>query len=266
LELETQNIQAIIITGFNHLPWSRYLFVHADDAHSAQAWLSNLAPQITHSSWTKTLDSQTLKPHSAINLAISYQGLVALGLDSTTLHTFPEELIQGMGANDRARRLGDNGQSDPVHWEYGNPNTPSDQTIHFLLVIQTATEAELDSLEAKCRAGIEHCHLRSVVAPETGRPLPEQREHFGFHDSISQPEIEGTPKGVKSREEYLRTGEFILGYQNEYGLFPATPTVTAQLDVKDNLPHTNAVADGAESRESYERESVSQDPVANTTN
>jgi Dyp-type peroxidase family len=232
---ETTDIQAIIVTGFGYLPWSRYLFLHADESGSAQAWLADVAPTITHSSWRKGPDGRTVKPHSAVNIAISCQGLVALGLNSAAIQTFPEELVQGMGMKARARRLGDNGASDPSQWELGNPGVPPNQVTHFLLILQTATEPELDRLEKECQTKNDLYRLRNVVPPETGRPLPLQKEHFGFHDSISQPEIEETPKSVNPGAEYLKTGEFILGYENEYGLFPATPMVSADLDVYRNL-------------------------------
>jgi Dyp-type peroxidase family len=114
-------------------------------------------------------------------------------------------------------------------------NTPANQVVHFVLILQTATEAELNQLEKECQTRIDLFQLRKVAPPETGRPLPLQKEHFGFHDSISQPEIEATPKGNNSGTEYLKTGEFILGYENEYGLLPATPMVPANLDVHGNL-------------------------------
>lgn len=240
MRLETKDIQAIIITGFGYLPWSRYLFLHADQVEHARAWLADLAPRVTHSSWTKKDDGGTLKPKSAANVAISYHGLVALGLETATLQSFPEELIQGMGTVARARRLGDNGASAPSHWELGNPTTPSDRLVHFLLVLQTATEAELDQLEQEWQARIGTFHIRNVLPTETGQPLPLQKEHFGFHDSISQPEIEGAPKGPEPNQECLKAGEFILGYENEYCLIPATPTAPANLDVYSNLVDMDA--------------------------
>ena len=233
--LETNDIQAIIVTGLGYLPWSRYLFLHADNSDDARSWLAHVAPSITHSAWRKGPNGDTVRPHSAVNIALSCQGLAALGLDTAVIQTFPEELLQGMDNPARARRLGDNGASDPSLWELGNPDTPVEQAIHFVLILQAASEAELCLLEQESQTIIELYHLRYAAHRETGRPLPLQKEHFGFHDSISQPEIEGTPKGIRAEAEYLKAGEFILGYKNEYDLFPSTPMVAADQDAHENL-------------------------------
>ncbi len=58
------------------------------------------------------------------------------------------------------------------------------------------------------------------------------REPFGFFDGIAQPQIEGIKgKGV-------RTGEFILGYPNEYGFHPLSPVLPAADDPGHILPES----------------------------
>ena len=49
------------------------------------------------------------------NLAFTWTGLQALGIDANTLASFPEDFRDGMAA--RATRLGDVGDSAPEHWE-----------------------------------------------------------------------------------------------------------------------------------------------------
>src|SRR5205807_8969392 len=75
-----------------------------------------------------------------------------------------------------------------------------------------------------------------LFAQEQGATLPKDKEHFGFRDSISQPEIEGSPKPPPPDQASLKPGEFVLGYENEYGILPATPTVPAADDRQKNLP------------------------------
>ena len=58
------------------------------------------------------------------------------------------------------------------------------------------------------------------------------REPFGFHDSISQPLIEGLSKSGPAMNT-VRAGEFILGYPNEYGLYTDRPILSgADLPVR----------------------------------
>ena len=57
------------------------------------------------------------------------------------------------------------------------------------------------------------------------------REHFGFHDGISQPLVAGF-----ADDGGVPTGEFILGYENHYGVIPPTPVVPGELDPDGLLP------------------------------
>jgi Dyp-type peroxidase family len=59
--------------------------------------------------------------------------------------------------------------------------------------------------------------------------LYKKKEHFGFHDGISQPTIKGL-KRPDTKENIIEAGEFILGYKNEYGQYTPRPTVPAQAD------------------------------------
>jgi hypothetical protein len=42
MTIEKADIQGVIVSGYRHLPWSRYLFLHVDDADRARRWLSDL--------------------------------------------------------------------------------------------------------------------------------------------------------------------------------------------------------------------------------
>ena len=55
-------------------------------------------------------------------------------------------------------------------------------------------------------------------------------EHFGFADGLSQPAIETSPRSRKFSkrgdfDDIVRSGEFILGYVNERGQLPISPSV-----------------------------------------
>ena len=74
----------------------------------------------------------------------------------------------------------------------------------------------------------------------------DQIEHFGFHDGISQPVIEGSPSVTRSHStapnpvygdsNLIKAGEFLLGYVNEYGVLPDAPDLPAGSDPKGLLP------------------------------
>jgi Dyp-type peroxidase family len=72
----------------------------------------------------------------------------------------------------------------------------------------------------------------------------DAHEHFGFHDGISQPIVEGlSRKGPWA--DTIRAGEFVLGYPNEYGLYTEGPVVDAAADRDGILPKAGANGGGA---------------------
>ena len=70
--------------------------------------------------------------------------------------------------------------------------------------------------------------------------LLDGTEPFGFRDGISQPLIaELEPPGQPgSLLHTVRAGEFVLGYQNQYGQIAESPTVAAADDPGRVLPRT----------------------------
>jgi Dyp-type peroxidase family len=163
----------------------------ADVVTSAAAW-------DTDSAWT-------------INLAITYAGLEALGLPRADLASFPEEFRAGMATRGLS---GDSGESDPARWEFGGPSNP----VHALVIVSTRDSTTLETLATKYRAfvgGLPHVETAYVQA---GWHAPDGREHFGFHDPISQPAIEGSGRDpLPGQSPIVKAGEFVLGYPDEHG-------------------------------------------------
>ena len=71
------------------------------------------------------------------------------------------------------------------------------------------------------------------------------REPFGFHDSISQPIIEGLSKSG-DKNNTVRAGEFVLGYPNGYGLYTDRPILPASAPGAGLLPRDPAGSGGAD--------------------
>lgn len=225
------DIQGLITTGFGHLPYSAYLFVEVRDRAQAQVWLQQLWPGVTTSvAWRQHAGEAKSKPVRTLNIAFTYAGLSALGMSAAALSTFPEEFRAGMAADTRARILGDTGASAPSQWELGGPqNAP----IHALLILNAQTGGDLGvwcneqrkRLQDSLGGVVEQVHSTQYGArPDSGT------EHFGFFDGVAQPHIAGI------QGEGIRTGEFIFGYENEYGFFPVSPIVPQVDDPKQILP------------------------------
>ncbi len=223
------DIQGFVTSGFGHLPHSAYLFVAFGERAPARAWLKELLPQVTTAaSWRVRSGEPKAKPPRTLNVALTAAGLAALGLSEAALRTFPPEFREGMASPQRARILGDRDENAPENWEFGGPDQPS---IHGVLILHAATRPDLNAWCASLRKTIKHTQ-GGVVELEMQYGLkPEHgKEPFGFLDGIAQPAI----KGIKGAG--VNTGEFILGYQNEYGYHPASPVVGPDEDPRRVLP------------------------------
>jgi Dyp-type peroxidase family len=153
-----------------------------------------------------------------VSVALTFQGLKALGVPQSSLDSFSPEFQQGMAA--RAAILGDTGESSPETWE--KPLGSAD--VH---VVVTALAPDTQRLEgALTRARQEYEKISGITAiwTQNCHALPNEREAFGFKDGVSHPAIEGSGiAGSNPRERPLRPGEFVLGYPDEMGETPAIP-------------------------------------------
>jgi Dyp-type peroxidase family len=216
------DIQGIIASGYGHLPHAAYLFVTMTDADGARRWLARLVASITRSRRPASRGSV------AVNVGLTARGLRATGLPEEVLRTFPLEFQDGIASQERSRILGDGGASAPEAWDVGGPRT---DPVHAMLLLFAADETALEEL---CRVQRDMLNAAGVDelpgSMQRGYRPASASEPFGFHDGIAQPSIAGlTGHGVP-------TGEFILGYENHYGLIPPTPVVPTELDRHETLP------------------------------
>jgi Dyp-type peroxidase family len=228
-----EDIQGILLTGYGHLNFGSFLFLQARDAAKARRWLQQILPQVRSAkAYERRPDGSKIKPTTALNIAFTYAGAKALDLPEETLSTFSTEFKQGMVRN--ANILGDVGDSDPQHWEIGGPNNSE---VHVLLMLFAIDAAALERHRKEQQDLVQQSDggVVEVALQEGARPL-SQKEPFGFHDGISNPTVEGTPKNPEPGQWVIRTGEFVLGYINEYEIYPPSPVVLPQHDPKGILP------------------------------
>jgi Dyp-type peroxidase family len=153
-----------------------------------------------------------------VSLALSFQGLKALGVPQPSLDSFAPEFQQGMAG--RSRMLGDTGESGPEHWE--KPLGSTD--VHVVLTALAPDEQRLEAALARAREEYRKISGITAIWRQDCHALPTQTEAFGFRDGISHPAVDGSGiPGSNPHEQPLKPGEFVLGYPDEMGDAPAIP-------------------------------------------
>jgi Dyp-type peroxidase family len=204
--LQLEDIQGLVARGYPSLRAAAFLVLEVADPAAARRWLGSIAPAVT--------TAAQRRPHRAVNVAVTASGLSRLGLAPQVLAGFSPEFRQGMAEPSRARVLGDVDTSSPATWAWGGPGG---RPVHLLLLLYATDPEELSALLAEHGSppGLRVvAHLDTVDLGD--------REHFGFHDGISQPVVEGLSKKAPAAST-IRAGEFLLGYPNEYGQTTGAP-------------------------------------------
>jgi Dyp-type peroxidase family len=252
---DLHDIQGNIVKAYSRdrMPRGRYVFFAVKQGRAGRTFLDGLMPMITSSAHAKRIAGDSSRaPRVATNVALTFDGLRALGVPQASLQSFPDEFAMGM----RARRtlLGDDGASALEHWD---PIWRSAHRVHILVLIHGETDAVIDEryraildLLRPLNGGVE---LLSGHRGDGGASdLPYQQasslfidgrysanEHFGYRDSISNPYFRGveghpsnvmgggkvTGRDVDTQEGWapLETGEFLLGYRDEASELPDAP-------------------------------------------
>jgi len=205
--LEFDDIQAPVL----HPRPTRYAGIvilgRIDDRHDGRELLRRLIPFVPSAASPPTPDRAAWAA-----LALSFQGLKALGVPADSLASFPPEFQQGMAA--RAAELRDTGESAPERWEQplGHPN------VHLVIYALAPDAARLEAVLAGARNALRDVPGVAPIWQQNTYMLPNERTSFGFKDGISHPDIEGSGiPPTNPHEAHFKAGEFILGYPNESG-------------------------------------------------
>ena len=190
-----------------------YLLFRIDDRYAGRELLGRLAPVVDPAT-----DPAHVGDEAWVSVAISFQGLRALGVPGEALDSFPLEFKQGMAA--RAAHLGDVGENDPKNWEkpFGT------QDVHVAISALSPDAARLEVVLERARNAYENIAGVTAIWRLDCYSLPGEKEAFGYKDGMGQPAIEGSGiVGSNSNEPPLKAGEFFLGYEDETGEVPPMP-------------------------------------------
>jgi Dyp-type peroxidase family len=205
--VELDDIQATVLRYRPEPYYGTHTMLHVDDAQAGRELLQRLTPHVDSAAeWWQAGEAW-------ISVAISYSGLVALGVPEDSLQSFPEAFRVGMAA--RAEQLRDYGPNDPKHWE-----TPfGTGAIHLAVsVFSDSEETWHRTMEMAQQQYQEFSGITVLMAQDFGGQ-PGDRNSLGYKDSIGQPAIEGSGvEPLPGQGRPIKPGEFILGYPGEAGV------------------------------------------------
>ena len=224
--LDKADMQGLLATGYGSLPVSRFILLHVTEPEKARNWLRAWANEITSAA-----------PHDnrsdtcSLNIAFTHSGLQQLNACSRPLEGFSREFTEGMTTAHRARLLGDEGQNDPLLWQWGGPtNERVDVLLMLYFDVEKGNELASRLLQDETiftTNGFRICRQLAVSVAEPIKSDADKtpKEHFGFADGISQPFVEGLTASKKNENaaNTVKPGEFVLGYPNQYDKIPYSP-------------------------------------------
>ncbi len=214
--LPLEHVQGIVLRGYGRLPEARFLLLRVQPtrADSARRWLSRLP-------LTSAADSapSALLVEPYLNVALSYRGFEALGVEEPLLGRFSTPFVQDSDHEYRARVNGDVGDSAPERWAWGH----GERAVHVAVLVYAKTPTSAERFAKQYAAEAEDHGLSLLQSLEASTLAgPKRKEHFGFRDGIAQPTIEGSGR-PEVPHNTVSAGEFLLGYRDGYGNVAYSP-------------------------------------------
>jgi Dyp-type peroxidase family len=212
-KLELDDIQSGVLRPRPTPYVATYVLFRIDEREAGRELIRRMTPVVASAAHPESPARDTW-----VSVALSFQGLKALGVPQSSLDTFPAQFQQGMAA--RAKMLGDTGESSPEHWEQplGSPG------VHVVLTALSPDDAHLESAMERARKAYRELTGVTAIWRQDCHVRPGEREAFGFRDGIGHPAVEGS--GIPSsnpHEAPIKPGEFVLGYPDEMGDIPPVP-------------------------------------------
>ncbi|MDQ4086776.1 MAG: hypothetical protein M3177_01985, partial [Pseudomonadota bacterium] len=245
--LDTPEIQTLLFGGLKRHPYATCLLLALPESkEDARAWLRRVNAAVTF--------GDQPDPLRVTQLALSASGLQRLGLRPDQLAPFPYAFRAGMANPVRSNILSDTGDDKPDRWIWGSGAAPVD----VAMLIYTAEEPLLEAAAREEKAALKaiggyivhEVRLRRLgdQAQQRGVGRRNQEfEAFGFADGVSQPIIKGTRRWTKATDRLheVEPGEFLLGYPDNRGGRPLSPTIRSEDDPNNLLSVANPGYAGA---------------------
>lgn len=235
-ELDLADIQGNIIRPYGRIgfPVARHLFFNIGNAAAGRRFIERIRRAVTTAErWAAAAAGNPgapQRPLVAVNIGISFLGLLALELPTRTLSQLPPEFIDGMAK--RSSILGDVEENSPAKWDpiWVAAREARSCEVHFCVSLssQVAPDgAPVDALDErtldertewlrtaavesggvtllKGHRGTEAAYQDSAALTQElapGRMAPTAKEHFGFVNGIGDPVFVGQYKtGVEAAE------------------------------------------------------------------
>ncbi len=217
------DVQGTLLRGYR-ADFARHFVLSISNAAAAGQFIaalvagSNGLPKIT------TARRAFPKPTSFVNISFTSPGLAALGVAASDLQSFDPSFQLGATNAAVANNVGDVGTSAPATWVGGLANGGQ---VHVLLSLWVKDSLQtLEALSTQLRAAFAGGGMVELSAHDA-TALPDNKIHFGYRDSIAQPNVAGAPASKRAADDQpvVATGEFLLGYPNESGgTYSVTPT------------------------------------------
>jgi hypothetical protein len=220
--LDLPDIQGDIVLPYGRFgfPISRHLFFNIGNAAAGRRFIEQIRRAVTTAErWRDIDDDSNLqapsRPLVAINIGVSFLGLLALRLPTRTLGLMPEEFIDGMAK--RSSVLGDLESSSPDKWDpiWVAARESRDHQIHIWVSLNAQAKSDgapVDALAERTEwlqtialasdgvnllrghrgddaAYQDSAALMRELAP--GRRAPTSKEHFGFVNGVGDPVFAG---------------------------------------------------------------------------
>ncbi len=212
--IQYDDVQGTILRGYR-VDFARHFVLTITNAAATGQLVtalvngSNGLPKIT------TARRALPKPTSFLNISFTCPGLAAMGVSATDLKSFDASFQRGATNPQVANNVGDVGSSAPANW-VGGLNDGAQ--VHLLISLWVKDSLDLlESLSAQLRAVF--VGAVTELSAHDATALPDNKVHFGYRDSIAQPNVVGAPATKRPRDDQpsVLTGEFLLGYPNETG-------------------------------------------------
>lgn len=233
-KLVSNDIQSLIFGGLGFLPFGRAMICELpSDRVKASGWLKAVSGDIAFN------DGRRLAKDAMITLSLSWRGLTRLGLPEYVGPTFPLAFIDGMTKDYRSRILGDIGDNGPANWRWGNHSPDA------AVLIYGRSDEEVEKVKARFLRACESAGMPTPHEVPLEPVTQDKTEPFGFADGVSQPVIRGTYKSLRNADpiHIVEPGEMILGYPDNRGYIPPSPTLEPNSDPGNKLPLLGAPND-----------------------